>query len=192
MAFLSQEHLNTMKFKHLGANVRISDKSSIYNSENIIIGDNCRIDDFCILSAGVRGIIIGRNVHIAVYASLIGAEQILISDYANISARVSIYSSNDDYSGQYMTNPTVAKEFTNVEHKPVYLGKHAIVGSGSIILPGAKLNTGVAVGALSLILGRDYQEFMIYAGSPAKVIKERSRDLLKLEKNYNLVQLNKK
>lgn len=73
-----------------------------------------RIDEFCVLLAGTGGIVIGNNVHIAVFCSLIGKEVIKINDFANLSSRVSIYSSSDDYSGEYMTNPTIPSHLTNV------------------------------------------------------------------------------
>jgi galactoside O-acetyltransferase len=49
---LSTEKLEALGFKSLGENIMISDKVSIYNSDNIQIGSNVRLDDFCILSAG--------------------------------------------------------------------------------------------------------------------------------------------
>jgi len=85
-----------------------------------------------------------------------------------------------------MTNPTVPEEYTNVLVADVFLGKHVIVGAGSVILPGAKLQEGVAVGALSLVIG-DCEAFNIYAGTPARRIKERKRDLLELEARLHLL-----
>ena len=79
-----------------------------------------------------------------------------------------------------MTNPTVPSEYTGVHHAPVSLGCHVIVGSGTVILPGAVLEEGVAVGALSLVKGRCC-EFGIYSGVPAKRISERKKNLLDLE-----------
>lgn len=182
MAFLTQNQLNNMGFKFIGKNVRVSDKASIYSAENIHLSDNCRIDDFCILSTGNGGIHVGKHVHIAAYSGLIGAEEIYLDDFSGLSSRVSIYSSSDDYSGTFMTNPTVPDEFKKVDSRPVYLGKHAIIGAGSVVLPGANLGIGVAIGSLSLVLGKDYPEFMIYAGAPAKFVKERKRYVLDLEK----------
>lgn len=184
MAFLTEKQLNEMGFAALGHNVLISDKASIYGAHRIKIGNNVRIDDFCVLSAGNGGIEIGNFIHIAVYSSLIGAGKITLSDFVNISSRVSIYSSNDDYSGEYMTNPMVPAEYTNVTHADVYLGKHVIIGSGSVVLPGVTSHDGVAVGSLSLVT-KDCDEFGIYIGSPAKKIKNRKRDLLALEINLN-------
>ena len=104
-----------------------------------------------------------------------------MADFSGLSSRVSIYSSSDDYSGATMTNPMVPREYTGVVHADVYLGRHVIVGSGSVILPGVTLEDGVAVGALSLVT-KDCKEFGIYSGNPARRISDRKRDLLELEK----------
>lgn len=180
MAMLDLEAIEALGFASVGENVQISDRASFYGAGRITLGSNVRIDDFCVLSAGVGGISVGNYVHIAVYSSLIGAGKISLSDYCNISSRVAIYSSNDDYSGAAMTNPTVPSEFTGVTHADVFLGKHVIVGSGSVILPGVTLEEGVAVGALSLV-HKSCQAFGVYAGNPARRIKDRKRDLLELE-----------
>ncbi|MBV2127807.1 acyltransferase [Arsukibacterium indicum] len=183
MALLTEQQLRTIGFKAVGQNVRISDKASIYNAANISIGDNVRIDDFVVLSAGAGGISLGNHIHIAVYTSLIGAGAITIGDFANLSSRVSVYSSSDDYSGETMTNPCVPDEYKNVLHAAVTFEKHVIVGCGSVVLPGVTLHEGVAVGALSLVT-KTCQPFGIYAGTPARFVKARSRDLLNLEQDY--------
>lgn len=183
MAMLSREAVEQMGFASVGENVQISDRASFYGVSRISIGSNVRIDDFCVLSAGVGGITIGQHVHIAVYSSMIGAGEIILSDFCNISSRVSIYSSNDDYSGATLTNPTVPSAYTSVTHADVFLGRHVIVGSGSVILPGVTLEQGVAVGALSLVT-RNCTAFGIYAGNPARRISERKRDLLELEQRF--------
>ena len=183
MAQMSREAIEHMGFAAVGENVMISDRASFYNCPRISIGNHVRIDDFCVLAAGVGGITIGNYVHIAVGSTLIGAGKITMSDFSGLSSRVSIYSSSDDYSGVAMTNPTVPQEFTNVMHADVFFGKHVIVGSGSVILPGVTLEEGVAVGALSLV-SRDCKAFGIYFGNPARRIKERKRDLLELEQRF--------
>jgi galactoside O-acetyltransferase len=118
---------------------------------------------------------------VAVYTSLIGAGRIELGDYCNLSSRVAIYSSSDDYSGRTMTNPTVPDEYKDVQHADVRLGRHVVVGCGSVILPGVELEDGVAVGALSLVRER-CAAFGIYAGQPARRVRERKRDLLELER----------
>lgn len=180
MAFLTEKQLNEIGFAALGHNVQISDKASIYGANRIKIGSNVRIDDFCVLSAGEGGIEIGNFIHIAVYSSLIGAGKISLSDYCNLSSKVAIYSSSDNYSGEYMTNPMVPEDFTNVHHEEVYIGKHVVLGCGSVVLPGVVIGDGAAIGALSLV-NKSCAGFFIYAGVPVRLIKTRSENLIFLE-----------
>jgi galactoside O-acetyltransferase len=183
MSYLSQSAIDEIGFLSIGKNVKISSKASIYGPDRISIGSNVRIDDYCIISASNREFRIGSFVHIAAYSLIVGNERVEMMDFSGLSSRVSVYSSSDDYSGTWMTNPTVPDEFTGVKHAPVTIGKHVMVGAGSIILPGSSLEEGVAVGALSLIKGR-CKEFGVYFGSPAKRISERKKDILRLESEF--------
>ncbi len=183
MAFLGAQDLADLGLAAYGDDVRISTKASLHNAKNIRIGSHVRIDDFCVLSAGAGGIEIGNFIHVGVFSSLIGAGRITLRDFCNLSSRTSIYSSNDDYSGAHMTNPTVPQDFTGVTHAAVTVGRHAIIGAGSVLLPGVILEDGVAVGALSLIK-RNCEAFGIYAGSPARQIGNRKRDLQELERQF--------
>lgn len=183
MAFLTEEELKKIGFANIGSNVLISDKASIYNPSKISIGSNVRIDDFCVLSAGEGGIVVGDFVHIAVFALLIGKGKITLDDFSGASSRVSIYSSNDDYTGAFLSNPTVPDEYKNVKVADVYIGRHALIGSGTVVLPGVSIADGVAVGALSLV-NKDCEEFKVYSGVPARYLKDRKRDLLNLERKF--------
>lgn len=187
VSFYSESELKMLGLMSIGDNVKISRKVSFYNADRISIGDNTRIDDYCVLSAGDGGIFIGKNVHIAVFCSLIGKGSIYIHDYVGLSSRVSIYSSNDDYSGQFMTNPTVDKEYTNVTVGEIIISKHVIIGSGSIVLPNVRIDEGVAIGALSLV-NQNCAAFTMYSGNPIRRLLKRSKKLLELEYEYELNQ----
>lgn len=179
MAMLRPDQLSAMGFKSVGEHVLVSDKASIYGASRISLGNHVRIDDFCILSAGEGGIEIGNHVHIACFASLIGKELIRMEDFSALSSRVAVYSSSDDFSGEWMTNPTVSPELTHVDHRPVVMRRHCIVGANSVILPGVTLGEGCAIGALSLV-SKDCKEFAVYLGVPARRLKERSRRMVEL------------
>lgn len=183
MGFLSVAELREIGFRALGENVLISERASIYGAERITIGSNVRIDDYCVISAGIGGIEIGRNIHIGAFASIAGESKVTLMDFSGLSGRVSIYSSSDDYSGSTLTNPTVPVAFKDVTSSPVLIGRHTIVGSGSVILPGTTLADGCAVGALSVVRG-EWESFTILAGAPAKKRGNRSRNLLMLEQGY--------
>lgn len=180
MAFYTREELEKIGFKLLGENVLISDKCSIYSPEKIEIGNNVRIDDFCILSGNIK---IGNYIHIAAYSALYGGTEIIMEDFSGLSARGLVYSASDDYSGEFLTNPMIPKKYRGVSKAKVVFKKHSLVGAGSIVLPGVILEEGTSVGANSLII-KSTQEWSIYAGSPAKKIKDRKKELLKLEEKF--------
>ncbi len=178
--FLSDDELRSLGFAEIGSDVRLSRRASIRGTSRIRIGSHVRIDDFAVLSAGAGGIAIGSNVHIAVFVSLIGSANITIGDFAGLSSRVAVLSSSDDFDGRHLTGPTVPASLTRVVSEPVAIGRHAVIGAGSVVLPGASIGDGSAVGALSLVKG-PLPPFAICAGIPARKIGERSRDLLQLE-----------
>lgn len=179
--YYSKDELEQFGFKELGQNVMISRKASVYGAENMVIGSNVRIDDFCFLIGKIQ---IGNNIHIAQYSALFGGEYgIEMHDFAGLSSRCAIYASSDDYSGEYMTNPTVPAEFCNVTGGRVILAKHVIIGTGTSIMPNVTIGEGTAVGGMSLVRN-SLEPWGIYAGVPCRKIKERKKKLLELEKNY--------
>jgi acetyltransferase-like isoleucine patch superfamily enzyme len=181
MPFLSQIQLAAMGIKHCGTNVRISDRAAIYNADQIEIGDNSRIDDFCVVSGKVR---IGRNVHIAVFCNIAGgSEGVTIEDFAGLAYGCHVFSQSDDYSGRTLTNPTVPAIYKSETKKAVTVGRHCIVGTNSLILPGVTLGEGSCVGAMSMVT-KSTEEWTVYFGIPAKRLKPRKRDLLALEQEY--------
>jgi acetyltransferase-like isoleucine patch superfamily enzyme len=181
MAYLLPDQLAAMGFAFLGRNVRISDKAAIYGAEQMRIGDNSRIDDFCVISGKVE---MGRNVYIGPFALIAGGTPgVFFDDFATLAYRVQIFSQSDDYSGRTMTNPTVPAAYKAEIKTPVRVGRHAIVGAGSTVMPGADLAEGTSVGSASLIL-RPTEPWSIYAGSPARRLRARDKGLLAHEAAY--------
>lgn len=181
MPFLSDEQLQRMGFKHLGRQVRISDKASIHNADQIEIGDYSRIDDFCVLSGKVT---IGRNVHIAVFCNVAGgSEGVIFEDFAGLAYGCHVFSQSDDYSGESLTNPTVPTRFKKEQKARVHIGRHCIVGAKSLIFPGVTMAEGGSLGAMSM-LTKSTESWSIYFGIPARKIKTRRQTMLDLEKEY--------
>jgi acetyltransferase-like isoleucine patch superfamily enzyme len=181
MAYYTDNELKKLGFKYIGKNVKISDKASIYNHSQIEIGNNSRIDDFCVISGNIK---IGRNVHIAPFCLVAGGEKgIVFEDFSGLAYHVQVFTQSDDYSGNTLTNPTIPNEFKKESKKEIIIRKHSIVGAGSIIMPGVILAEGTSVGALSLVRKKT-EEWSVYLGNPAKKIMSRKKDLLELEKIY--------
>ena len=179
MSYLSKKKLISLKFRKIGKNVQISDKASIYNAQEISIDDNTRIDDFVVISGKVS---FGKYVHIATHTSISGGTAgIIFSDFSGCAYNCHLFSQTDDYSGLSMTNPTVPKIYTNPKKGTIYIGRHVIIGTGSVVFPGTRIEDGCSVGAMSIIT-KSTKPFSVYLGIPARRIKSRKKKFLIFEK----------
>ena len=177
--FYESHELRKMGFARVGDHVQIAKSCTIVGLQNISLGDHVRIDAMCSIIATGPAVFGGRN-HIGAFCHLVSRGGLELEMFAGLSQRVSIYTASDDYGGQYLTNPTVPERYTRSAVAPVHVGRHVIVGSGSVILPGVTLAEGASVGALSLVT-KSLDPWTVYSGMPARRLKERSRELLALE-----------
>ena len=179
-SFYTEDELKGIGLKSYGHNVLISRKASLYSVSEISIGNNVRIDDFCILSGKI---ILRSNIHISSYSAIYGAKGVEMEEFTGLSPRCTIFSSTDDFSGNFLISPTVPKEFTNVTGGKVLIKKYSQIGAGSIIMPNITINEGVAVGAMSFV-NSNLEEWYIYAGVPVKKIKKREKKCADLARIY--------
>lgn len=175
MGYYDEDELRAVGFRSLGRNVKVSDRAAIYDADQISIGDNSRIDDFCVLAGRID---IGRNVHVTVFCNLAGGRAgIELGDFATLAYGCHIVAQTDDYSGATMTNSTVPAEYKNETSALVTIGEYAILGTGCIVLPGVLIANGVAGGA-GAVFTKQTDPWSIYVGTPARRIGPRQRKLL--------------
>jgi acetyltransferase-like isoleucine patch superfamily enzyme len=184
-SFFSQKELKKFNFFSLGKNVLIKKNVGFYFVENICIGNNARIDDNVIIVASNKKtpVKIGNHVHITANCCLSGSSGIEIMDFSTLAPGVLIFSGSDDYSGRKLTNPTVDRKYIGGKTGKVTLCKHVIIGANSVILPDVTINEGSSVGAMSLV-NKTLNSWGIFCGVPVKKLKNRSKHLLKLEKEF--------
>ena len=111
-------------------------------------------------------LIIGSDVGIS-NAAIFSQEEVIVEDEAVIGAGVKIYDT-DFHSpiAEYRMNGN-----TNVQTKPVRIGKRAFIGGHSIILKGVTIGEEAVVGAGSVVT-HDIPAREIWAGNPARLIKK--------------------
>ena len=169
------------KLKNCGENVIIGKTVRIRCPELVEIVNNVIIDDFTYISTSLK---IHDNVHIAAGCKIIGGRKsyVEMKEFSTLAPNVVLSAGSDDYIGGIAT-PMVPLEFKgDVEIGKIIINKHCIVGAGSVVLPDITFKEGSAVGALSLV-NKDLEEWKLYAGIPAKRIKERNKEkILKLGK----------
>lgn len=119
------------------------------NGATVRFGRECAISCFVHISAGTADVIVGDFVRIAPNCTLIGsnkevhARDILIKDQPESRAR------------------------------GLWIGDDVLIGAGSVILPGTRIERGAVIGAGSVVSGT-VSEYTIVAGAPARVIGHRT------------------
>tara|TARA_R110000824_G_scaffold50368_3_gene140719 strand:+ start:1291 stop:1878 length:588 start_codon:yes stop_codon:yes gene_type:complete len=186
----TREYLKSLNLQSLGENVYISSKCSIYGASNISIGDNVRIDDFCVITSKRGNLLLEGNNHIGALTYLNGNGGVTFKKYSGVSSRCSIYSETDDYEGGYLTNPTIPNEYKNVKNGAVYIGLHVVVGTNSTILPGAHLSDYCSIGCNSVVSGKT-KESLFHMGFPLMGIKKRDKEGISKMENAYIRSLNK-
>ena len=175
-SFYNSKELKDLGLKSYGQNVLISRKASFYSPEIIEIGDNVRIDDFCVVSGKIS---IGNYVHINPHCGIFaGMEGVEIGNYVSFASKVTIYAISDDYSGEYLTSTLIPSSRSFMKYGKVNIGDYSILGVGVSVLHGVDIEEGTAVGAMSLITSST-KPWSTYVGIPARFLKERSREMLK-------------
>lgn len=180
--FLTPAQLEEFGVENAAARqILIHSTAVIVNFDHIRFGRNIRIDPYAVLSCA--DLQFGDNIHVATGVGIFGAAAVRFEDFSNISAHSLVYSSNDDYSGAAMIGPTLPKAYTNVTSAPVRIGRHAIIGARSMVLPGSVVHEGAATGAGTLIKG-ELPPWTISVGAPARVVRQRLKDCLDLEARF--------
>lgn len=128
--------------KVFGSNVIILSGTKIIAPHNLEIGDFTWIGHNCFIMAGAN---------------------ISIGKWCQIANNVIITTTNHKIDGN--------KYYGNVVVKEIFIGDNVWIGSNSIILPGIKIgdNSVIAAGA---VVTKDVPSNKIYAGVPAKEIKD--------------------
>jgi len=183
--WLSKEEILNLGLHSVGTDALIDSRAMILGAPTISLGDSVRIDAFSVISSQGGNIEIGNNVHIATKATIYGAGGVVMKSGSGLATGVVILSATDDYVFGYLTNPTMNTDHRLVTKAPVVLGRHAVVGANSVVLPGSSLGFGVSVGSLTLVRGV-IEDYSIVAGNPGRVIGKRSKVRLdKLDEEYS-------
>lgn len=174
--------MTTPGLRRRGQDVTIHPQAKIVAAEEMEVGDSVIIDDFTLVLA-TGGVRLGSFVHIGSHAFIGGGGGVVMEDFSGLSGGVRIYTGNEDYLGGQLTNPTVPAPWRVADRAAVHIGRHAIIGAGTIVLPGVTIGEGVAVGALSVVT-RDLKPWTVYVGNPAKPLRARpSERILELEQD---------
>ncbi len=165
---------------------------TLRHPSKIRIGDNVVIDDGVVLDAKGetnQGITIGDGVFIGRHTSLNTKDgNLVLEDGVNISSFCSIFSASSvrigrntllaGYTyviggGHDFSRTDVAVVDQERPSQGIAIGENGWLGAGVCVLDGVTLGHDVIVGA-NAVVTRDLPDFAIAAGTPARVIRDRS------------------
>ena len=154
-----------------GKNCQIDDCTFIGFMESgegqIILGSNTRIRHGCVIRTCSGTIKIGNNVVINYYTIMHAFGGITIGDDTLISPHVQMYAQNHG-----IAKNKLIKNQKNTP-SPIHIGKDVWIGCGAIILGNVCIGDGAVIGAGSVVT-KDIPPYEVWAGNPAKKIKDRS------------------
>ena len=157
-----------------------------YNNKNLKLG----------FSVNIQGSKFGKFNYVASRSivsnckfdnySYVGADSIIqnseINKYCSIGPRVLIGLGDHPvdqlstipifYSTQNQLDKSISVDKKFVEYQKILIGNDVWIGAGCIIKAGVTIGDGVIIGAGSVVT-KDLQEYGIYAGVPAKLIRTR-------------------
>lgn len=177
--YYRSDELRSLGFARVGEGTAVARNCTVIGLENITLGDFVRIDGYTTIIATAGKVEIGTHVHVCSSCVLGARGGIRLGDFSSLSHGVRILSAIDDFSGEAMTNSTLPPHLVQVQQAPVRIGRYVPLGTGTVVLPGVEIGEGAAVTALSVV-ATSLPEWTICGGDPARQLRPRSRNLLKL------------
>ena len=111
-------------------------------------GRDCAISSFVHVSTGAGDVVAGDGVRIAPNCTLVGGTK------------------------EVRAKDVLIRHQLEAEPKGLWIGDDVLIGAGSVILPGTRIERGAVIGAGSVVSGA-VAEYAIVAGAPARVIGRR-------------------
>lgn len=153
-------------YKHRDAIIKIEDDVTLVSSSRF---NPAGINHQVILAAPTAN----SRIHIGQGAGLSGAvihsfSSVTIGQFVNIGANAGVYD-HDFHSLNHIerrSNP-----ISSINTKPIFIDDDAWIGANATILKGVHIGEGAVIGAGSVVT-KDIPAFTVWAGNPAKFIKD--------------------
>src|SRR4051794_8551652 len=164
------------RFHSIGDNSAIAfPPGDVFGQSRIAIGSGTLIAAFVSLSVGMPGeyldpdddpvITIGDRCLIGRGSSVIARRRVEIADDVTIAPAVYVTDHNHSYANVQIP---IGQQWPAED--AVFIGEGSWLGSGVIVLPGARIGRHVTVAAGSIVRG-EIPDYSVIAGAPAKVVR---------------------
>ena len=163
------------RYKHFGRGSIISwPTGNMYGERWISIGEDTMIAADVTLSAGLVPdqemltdpvVVIGDRCLIGRGSSIVGHYRIDIGNDVFTGMNVYITDQNHGYE-----DPETPIGIQDPEDDPVVIGDGSWIGSGAVVLPGARIGSNCVIAANSVVRG-EFASHSVIAGVPGKVVR---------------------
>ncbi|MFD8937611.1 acyltransferase [Streptomyces sp. NPDC059578] len=172
---VTAEHPGRLDFGSIGTGTRLAfPQGTVFGEPWIHLGAHCIIGEQVTLTAGLLpgldlgpdpilcigdGVVLGRGSHVVADTTVtIGAD-------SYFGPYVYVTSTNHSYDDP---DQPIGKQWPRME--PVEIGSGCWIGTGAVILPGARIGRNVVVAAGAVVRG-SVPDHAVVAGAPAKVVR---------------------
>ncbi len=121
---------------------------------------------------------IGNWIHIGPYCTVIGGKNttLTMEDFTSMAAGCRFICTSIEHLGEGISIPFLPKEYKdNLVVGDILIKKFANVLTNAVIFPKVTIAEGSVISVGSVVT-KDTEPWMIYAGIPARPIKERKKD----------------
>lgn len=138
-------------------------------SENIEMGENCFIGDFCFIAC--KKLVMERGSQINSHSCLTGRGSIYLGENVVLSYSTTLLTSSDQTTAKFM-NDASPEEERNIKTGDIIIGKNVFLGVGVIVMPNVKIGKNSVIGS-GVYLDHNIPENMIVIPEQKLFFKQR-------------------
>lgn len=161
------------QFGRVGRDVQVFEGALILKPDMIELDDGVRIDDYSRIEGGM-GLRIGKYVHIASFASILGGGRADIDDFSGIAQGARLITGTGHPFEERFPAPLPHADPYHRKRGRIVMGKYSFVAANAVVMTDITIGDGAVVGA-GAVVTKDVEPWTVVAGVPARVIGSRAR-----------------
>jgi acetyltransferase-like isoleucine patch superfamily enzyme len=147
-----------------GARIRFSARLDVFPFNKFSIGKKSIIEDFSTINNGVGDVFIGDNSRIGLSTVIIGP--VYIGNYVILAQNIVVSGLNHSYE-----DISLPPRLQKVSTKPIRIEDNVWIGANAVITAGVTIGKHSVVGAGSVVT-KDVPGYCVAVGNPARIIKK--------------------
>lgn len=157
-----------------GSRIRCNVRVDVFPYNDFYMGERSIVEDFTVINNGVGEVLIGDNTIIGIGNVIIGPVE--IGNNVMLAQHIVVSALNHNY-----RNVDISPKEQGVDCKRVIIADNVWIGANSVITAGVNIGKHAVIGAGSVVT-KNVPAYSVVAGNPATVIKIYNPDTNEWEK----------